>query len=123
MHGLYGWTEKTHIKKQDYCLVVNNYILSVCLSLVSVCSVLKERSSKKVPISNPLKAVLQRLPRAIHNNHVFLYKGKPVIDIRDGLKRGLETIGLPYGRKVQGGFTFHDLRHTTKTFMRKAGID
>jgi integrase len=26
-------------------------------------------------------------------------------------------------RKVKDGFTFHDLRHTTKTSMRKAGVD
>jgi len=39
------------------------------------------------------------------------------------LKRGCKDVGISYGRKVQDGFTFHDLRHTAKTLMRKAGVD
>jgi integrase len=30
--------------------------------------------------------------------------------------------GVPYGRNVKGGFTFHDLIHTFNTYMRKAGV-
>ncbi|MEA3358557.1 MAG: tyrosine-type recombinase/integrase [Thermodesulfobacteriota bacterium] len=30
--------------------------------------------------------------------------------------------GIPYGRSVEGGFVFHDLRHTFNTNMRKAGV-
>ena len=29
---------------------------------------------------------------------------------------------ISYGRKVKGGFTFHDLRHAFNTYMRKAGV-
>ena len=54
---------------------------------------------------------------------VFLFRGKLIRDIRDGLKRGCKDAGIPYGRKVQDGFTFHDLRHTAKTIIRKAGVD
>jgi integrase len=30
---------------------------------------------------------------------------------------------IPYGRKVEGGVTFHDLRRTVKTNMVTAGVD
>jgi integrase len=83
----------------------------------------KEGLSKKVPISKTLKNILKRLPRGLHNDHVFLFRGKPIRDIRGGLMRGCKDAGIPYGRKVKSGFTFHDLRHTTKTFMRKARVD
>jgi integrase len=83
----------------------------------------KEGLSKKVPVSRTLKNILKKLPRGLHNDYVFLFRGKPVKDIREGLKNGCDEAGIPYGRKAKKGFTFHDLRHTTKTFMRKAGVD
>ena len=78
---------------------------------------------KKVPIARPLKKILMQLPRAIHDNHVFLYKGKPVNNIRNGLRHGCKDANIPYGRNAKNGFTFHDLRHTAKTYLRKAGVD
>jgi integrase len=65
---------------------------------------------------------LKSIPPALHDDHVFLYRGKPVKDIRGGLKKACELAGIPYGQKVKGGFVFHDLRHTFNTYMRKAGI-
>jgi integrase len=61
-------------------------------------------------------------PRAIHVENVFLYRGKSLKDIREGFKNGMKDAGLPYGRNVPGGLTFHDLRHTFNTNMRKAGV-
>lgn len=46
-----------------------------------------------------------------------------MVDIRDGFKRGCTAAGIPYGRNTKDGFTLHDLRHTTKTYLRKAGVD
>ncbi len=43
-------------------------------------------------------------------------------DIRTGLKKACADAEIPYGRFVKGGFTFHDLRHTFNTYMRKAGV-
>jgi integrase len=83
----------------------------------------KEGLSKKVPISKTLKNTLKKLPRGLDNDYVFLFKGKPLRDIRDGLMRGCNDAGIPYGQKAKNGFMFHDLRHTTQTFMRKAGVD
>jgi hypothetical protein len=39
------------------------------------------------------------------------------------LYKGCDKVGIKYGRFTSGGFVFHDLRHTAKTNMRKAGID
>ena len=83
----------------------------------------KEGLAKKVPISKTLKIILEKLPRGLHNDYVFWFRGKPIRDIREGLIRGCKNADIPYGRKVKDGFTFHYLRHTTKTIMRKAGVD
>ncbi|MCP4576985.1 MAG: tyrosine-type recombinase/integrase [Deltaproteobacteria bacterium] len=58
----------------------------------------------------------------VYNKHVFTYKGFPINDIRTALKRACEKAEVPYGRSVKGGFTFHDLRHTFNTNMRKADV-
>ena len=86
-------------------------------------SVTKEGLSKKVPISKTFKNILEKLPIGLLNDYVFPFRGKPVRDFRDGLIRGCKDAGNPYGRKARYGFTFHDLRHTAKIFMRKAGVD
>ncbi len=44
----------------------------------------KDREPRKVPICKELHVILTDIPRALHDNHVFLYKGEPVTDIRDG---------------------------------------
>jgi len=54
---------------------------------------------------------------------MFQYVGKPLKSIDTGLKRACKEAGILNGRKVEGGFTFHDLRHTFNTNMRKAGVD
>ena len=41
--------------------------------------------------------------------------------IRTALKRACEKAKVPYGRSEKGGFTFHDLRHTFNTNLRKIG--
>lgn len=87
----------------------------------------KEKKSKKIPISRTLQKILEKLPNRLSisdkSNHVFQYKNKPISDIRTGLKRGCKDAGIPYGRKIENGFTFHDLRRTAKTIARKAGVD
>ncbi|HQA83622.1 MAG TPA: hypothetical protein PKY80_09595 [Syntrophales bacterium] len=66
--------------------------------------------------------MLRGIPRAIHDDHVFLYRGKPIRDIRSALTRACGKVGLKYGRAEAGGFVFHDLRRTFNTNMRKAGV-
>jgi integrase len=87
----------------------------------------KEKHPKKIPISKTLQKILKKLPNRLSisgkKNYVFLYKSKPVSDIRTGLIKGCKAAGIPYGQKTENGFIFHDLRRTAKTIARKAGVD
>jgi len=86
----------------------------------------KDREARKIPICNELYKLLYSMPNRIQasneNNNVFQYRGKPVSDIRKGIKDACKKAGIKYGRSVKGGFVFHDLRHTFNTNMRKAGV-
>jgi integrase len=82
----------------------------------------KDNEARVVPICNELFAVLRAIPRALHTDRVFLHRGKPMHDLRDGLRRACKAAGIAYGREAQDGFTFHDLRHSFNTHMRKAGV-
>ena len=87
----------------------------------------KDDEPRLVPIMDKLYNELVTLPNRLsgigEDNHVFQYMGKPLNSIDTGLKRACERAGILYGRKIKGGFTFHDLRHTFNTNMRKAGVD
>ncbi len=63
----------------------------------------KDREPRTIPISKELFPILAAIPRALHDNHVFLYKGKPVRDIRTGLIVACKTAGIPYGRFTKNG--------------------
>jgi len=39
-----------------------------------------------------------------------------------GFKTASKEAGIPWGREVENGWIFHDLRRTFKTDMRKAGV-
>ena len=82
----------------------------------------KDKEPRSIPIADGLFEILKAIPKGIHDNHVFQYKGKPVKDIRGGLKRACRDAKIPYGRFVKDGFVFHDLRRSFNTHMRKAGV-
>ena len=82
----------------------------------------KDREKRSIPICDEAYSVLQAIPKSLHDNHVFLFLGKPISDIRTALKRACEEAGILYGRNMKDGFVFHDLRHSFNTNMRKAGI-
>lgn len=82
----------------------------------------KDDEERKVPISDPLYETLAKIPRALQDNHVLLFKSKPLKALGRALQRACEKAGIPYGRETENGFTFHDLRHTFNTNMRKAGV-
>ena len=75
-----------------------------------------------IPICDELYEILSRIPKPLHSGHVFLYKGKPIKNIKRTLKRACKMTGITYGRFIKDGFVFHDLRHTFNTYMRKAGV-
>jgi integrase len=82
----------------------------------------KDNEERKVPISDPLYATLCKIPKALHDDHVILFKGKPLDVLGRALGRACQKAGITYGRGAEGGFTFHDIRHTFNTNMRKAGV-
>ncbi|MBW1714968.1 MAG: site-specific integrase [Deltaproteobacteria bacterium] len=61
--------------------------------------------------------------KAGENSRVFQYKGRPVKDVTRSLKTACKGAKITYGKKSEDGFVFHDLRHTSVTDMRKAGVD
>lgn len=83
----------------------------------------KTKQPRTCPICDDLHKILASIPRALHDNHVILYCGKSIKDIRTSLKTACKNAGIIYGRKKRDGFTYHDLRHTFNTYMRKAGVD
>lgn len=85
----------------------------------------KDREPRVIPIPGDLLEVLKRTPRALHDAHVFLWKGKKISGekFREWVKKACEEAGVPYGRFAKGGFIPHDLRHGFVTYMRKAGVD
>ena len=82
----------------------------------------KDSESRTIPICEALYNELKAIPRAIHKPHVFMYRGKSITCIRTGLRKACQAAGIVYGRFEEGGFIFHDLRHTFNTNMRKAGV-
>ncbi len=82
----------------------------------------KDREAREVPICDALYNILKDIPKAIHDNHVFLFKGKPVNDFRTALRTACRAVGIPYGRGTKDGFVFHDTRHCFNTNMRKSGV-
>lgn len=86
----------------------------------------KDHEKRDISICDELFSMLVSLPNRIqgtdNDNHVIQFKGKPVSDIRTGLKKICKKAGIKYGRFEKGGFIFHDLRHTFNTNMRKAGV-
>jgi integrase len=90
--------------------------------------VVKEGRKKDIPINRHMAQILREIGkvRRIDHDYVFTYRNKPVI-YKNGFKKAFITTctnaNIPYGRKVNDGITFHDLRRTAKTNMLIAGLD
>jgi integrase len=83
----------------------------------------KDREPRLIPICDELYEILKRQPKALHHNHIFTYRGNPITtNFKRSFASACEKAGIPHGRKVKNGITFHDLRHTYVTYMRKAGV-
>lgn len=86
----------------------------------------KDHEARTIPICDELHKILAQEIRIIRkageDNHMFLYRGKPIVGVRAGVKKACEKAKIIYGRFEKGGFIFHDLRHTFNTNMRKAGV-
>jgi integrase len=82
----------------------------------------KEGMPKSVPLPRKVRDMLLTLPDRGKSEAVFTYRGQPLRDIRDGLKRGCKAAKIAFGRGVEDGFVFHDLRHSFATNARRAGV-
>jgi integrase len=63
----------------------------------------KDSEARHIPICEELHQYLEAVPRAIHDNHVFLFKGKPFNDIRAALRKACSDAGVVYGRFKRDG--------------------
>lgn len=81
----------------------------------------KDNEARTIPIGNELYGML--LEHQKPEGYVIQFRGKPIKDIRTAIRNACEDAKIPYGRNVKNGITFHDLRHTFNTMMRKAGVD
>lgn len=89
--------------------------------------VTKEGKEKRVPIGKVVHEILTRKDNRIRSadddDHVFTYWDKPIgRHFSTGLKTASEGAGIAWGREIEGGWIFHDLRHTFVTDCRKAGV-
>lgn len=82
----------------------------------------KDKEPRKIPILEELYEILNSIPRVVHDDHVILYDGKPIHDIRGALRTACKDGGIAYGRFIKGRLVFHDIRRTYNTNMRKAGV-
>ena len=82
----------------------------------------KEGKPKSIPINHHVDRVLTTLPRALHHNYVFTYKGQPILSLKRSFKNACKNAGISHGRKVKNGLTFHDIRATFDTNMDRAGV-
>ncbi len=89
----------------------------------------KEGKGKIIPLVQKVRYnpydIIKGIPKALHDNHVFLLKGHKIgrTAIERRLKLACEGTGIAYGKRHKDGFIFHDLRHCFNTYMRRAGVD
>lgn len=78
----------------------------------------------ETPISAQLQAILKdaraRNPKA---TYVVTYRGKRVKQIRGAVKAAAADAGIPYGRHVPRGVTFHTLRHSAATILARLAVN
>lgn len=76
----------------------------------------KTDSPRIVPLHPEVKATLEKLPRGLHTDRVFLRHGQPFEEIKHSFQAACKKA------KIEN-FTFHDLRHCALNNLRKAGND
>jgi integrase len=75
-------------------------------------------------MNHHVKKALESVPRGLHHDFVFTFKGQPIrLRFNKGFEKACTEAGITYGQKVEGGARFHDLRTTFKTNMLRAGVD
>lgn len=86
----------------------------------------KERKPKSIPINSNVRRVLEAqrfATRSCDHDFVFVYEGKPMRYISKAVVGACRRADIPYGRSLEYGFVFHDIRRTVKTYMTRAGVE
>lgn len=78
----------------------------------------KTGKPRLVPMTPAIQRTLQELAKvkSLMTNRVFLYKGKPLGEVKTAVKTAIKRAGIQ-------DFRFHDLRHCAATNLRRAGVD
>ena len=78
----------------------------------------KNGESRTVPMTPDVYRVFTELwqERRLDTQHVFLYKDKPIRDVKTAFDNACRRAGIT-------NFRLHDLRHTASTNLRRAGVD
>ena len=76
----------------------------------------KTGSPRTIPLHPEVRTTLEKLPRGLHTDQVFLRYGQPFDEIKHSFQSACEET-------KNKDFTFHDLRHCALNNLRKAGND
>ena len=76
----------------------------------------KTKVARSIPLHPDVRSLLDRIPRPLHTNRVFLRHGKPFDNFNKAFQAACKRAGLE-------DFTFHDLRHCAINKLRLAGND
>lgn len=93
----------------------------------------KTKKRLQIPVSDALFRLFERIQnvqdlkggdvldltgsRIKRTGYVFTYKGQPIKDVKIALQAACKRAGIPYGRNVTDGITFHDLRHSYGSYL------
>jgi integrase len=91
--------------------------------LIHIGSEAKGGKGRKIPINQKLAEVLkrQRQMNQLISDYVFCDgEGKRFYDVRGAFRGACRRAGIDYGQ--DGGFTFHDLRHTFASWLVMRGV-
>ena len=69
------------------------------------------------PIVAQLRTILLDAKARNRSGYAVDYRGRPVQDIGDGVRLAAGRAGIPYGRGIATGATFHTLRHSMSTLL------
>jgi integrase len=95
--------------------------------------------SRQVPMDDEVMGLLESLKSDIASDnvvsltgtktkpkrksaYVFKYQGKKVADVKNGFKAACAAASIPYGWNVDGGVTFHTLRHIFGSWLAIKGV-
>jgi integrase len=76
----------------------------------------KTKVARPIPLHPRVREMLEKLPRGLRTNRVFLRQGKPFDEFKRAFKTTCKDAGIE-------DFHFHDLRHCAINSLRMAGND